>query len=96
MKRFFVAAFALLPSLAFAQTVDLNGVWGAAALPPVARAGQSVRWLLPVGNGWRLTLTSDAEIAPAETGAPARFDPRLPPFPSWTAGLRIGATGELL
>src|SRR5215831_3900055 len=48
MKKFFAAAFALLPSLAFAQTVDLNGVWGAAALPPVATPGQSVRWLLPL------------------------------------------------
>jgi hypothetical protein len=60
------------------------------------RIGASVRCLLPLEKGWRLMLTSDAEIAPAETGAPARFDPRLPPFPSWTAGLRVGATGELL
>jgi hypothetical protein len=28
--------------------VDLNGVWGAAALPPAAKAGDSVRWLLPL------------------------------------------------
>jgi hypothetical protein len=60
------------------------------------RVGASVRCLLPITQSWRLTLTSDAEIAPAEAAAPVRFDPRLPPFPSWTAGLRVGATGELL
>ena len=27
---------------------DFNGVWGAAALPPAAKPGQSVRWLLPL------------------------------------------------
>jgi hypothetical protein len=28
--------------------VDLNGIWGVAPLPPAARPGQSVRWLLPL------------------------------------------------
>ena len=28
--------------------VDFNGVWGAATLPPAAKPGQSVRWLLPL------------------------------------------------
>jgi hypothetical protein len=28
--------------------VDLNGVWGATVLPPAAKPGQSVRWLLPL------------------------------------------------
>jgi len=28
--------------------VDLNGVWGAAALPPAVEPGKSVRWLLPL------------------------------------------------
>src|ERR1043166_3303341 len=35
-------------STASAQTVDLNGIWGAAALPPAAKPGDSVRWLLPL------------------------------------------------
>ena len=60
------------------------------------RIGASARGLLPVGRSWRLTFSSDAEIAPAEAAAPVRLDPRLPPLPSWTAGLRVGATGELL
>jgi hypothetical protein len=29
-------------------TVDLNGIWGAAALPPAVEPGKSVRWLLPL------------------------------------------------
>jgi len=28
--------------------VDLNGIWGVAALPPAVKPGQSVRWLLPL------------------------------------------------
>jgi hypothetical protein len=28
--------------------VDLNGVWGAATLPPALKPGESVRWLLPL------------------------------------------------
>jgi hypothetical protein len=28
--------------------VDLNGIWGVAALPPAVKAGESVRWLLPL------------------------------------------------
>jgi hypothetical protein len=60
------------------------------------RIGGSVRCLLPMAKTWRLTLSSDVEIAPADVGAPFHVDPRLPPFPSWTAGLRVGATGELL
>jgi hypothetical protein len=60
------------------------------------RIGASVRCLLPIGKSWRLTFSSDAEIAPADVAAPTHLDPRLPPFPSWTAGLRVGAMGELL
>jgi hypothetical protein len=28
--------------------IDLNGIWGVAALPPAAKSGESVRWLLPL------------------------------------------------
>ena len=28
--------------------VDLNGIWGVAPLPPAVKAGESVRWLLPL------------------------------------------------
>jgi hypothetical protein len=28
--------------------IDLNGIWGAATLPPAVKPGESVRWLLPL------------------------------------------------
>ena len=50
MKKLLVAAgLAMLPVITAAQTaVDLNGVWGAAVLPPAVKPGTSVRWLLPL------------------------------------------------
>jgi hypothetical protein len=48
VRGFAVLGFMVLPSIAFAQTVDLNGIWGAAALPPAVKPGDSVRWLLPL------------------------------------------------
>jgi hypothetical protein len=49
-KTFLVSSFLvfLAPSIAGAQSVDLNGIWGAAPLPPAVKPGESVRWLLPV------------------------------------------------
>jgi len=44
---FFVSAFVVSSSV-IAQTVDLNGVWGVAPLPPAVKPGESVRWLLPL------------------------------------------------
>ncbi len=41
-------ALLALPASSLAQTVDLNGVWGAAPVPPAVKPGQSVRWLLPL------------------------------------------------
>src|SRR5580765_3738674 len=46
MKKLLLAALVLSPSIAMAQAVDFNGVWGAAPLPPAVKPGQSVRWLL--------------------------------------------------
>src|SRR6516165_10052692 len=52
MPKFFLViagATVLAGTMVGAQTaVDLNGVWGAATLPPAAKPGQSVRWLLPL------------------------------------------------
>lgn len=47
VSSFFVSSF-LVSSFAAAQTVDLNGIWGAATLPPAVKPGESVRWLLPL------------------------------------------------
>jgi hypothetical protein len=60
------------------------------------RIGASVRLMLPIEKSWRLTFTTDGEVAPTDVSGPVRLDPRLPPFPSWTAGLRVGAIGSLL
>ena len=48
MKKVLLAALVMVPAVATAQTPDFNGVWGAAQLPPAAKPGQSVRWLLPL------------------------------------------------
>jgi hypothetical protein len=44
-----VAAMACAGAFASAQApVDLNGIWGVAPLPPAVKAGDNVRWLLPL------------------------------------------------
>ena len=52
MPRFLLViagATVLAGTMVGAQTpVDLNGVWGAATLPPAVEPGKSVRWLLPL------------------------------------------------
>jgi hypothetical protein len=51
MKKTLLACSLLalsLPASAIAQTVDLNGIWGVAPLPPAVKPGESVRWLLPL------------------------------------------------
>ena len=59
MKRVFFAAIAAVMcagALASAQALrqaqgepqDFNGIWGVAPLPPAAKPGESVRWLLPL------------------------------------------------
>jgi hypothetical protein len=51
------ATLLLAGAIAAAQTakartadghVDLSGIWGVAPLPPAVKAGESVRWLLPI------------------------------------------------
>src|SRR5947207_8206903 len=59
MKRVFFAAIAAVTcagALGSAQALrqaqgepqDFNGIWGVAPLPPAAKPGESVRWLLPL------------------------------------------------
>jgi hypothetical protein len=43
----FVSVFLVSPFVA-AQSVDFNGIWGVAPLPPAVKPGESVRWLLPL------------------------------------------------
>jgi hypothetical protein len=60
------------------------------------RIDASMRWMLPLSKKWRLTVTADWDLAPTDASGPLRLDARLPAFPSWTAGLRFGASGALL
>jgi hypothetical protein len=68
------------------------------------RADVSARLALPIGDSWVLTLTIDGGLAPSILANPTRLQvPESitagnppPPFPAWTGGLRIGASGALL
>lgn len=67
------------------------------------RVDASARLAIPLGNGWHLTLTVDAGLAPSLLASPTRLElppgtmwPAPPPFPAWTGGVRIGASGALL
>ncbi len=59
------------------------------------RLGLSARLAMPVGRRWALTLTADSDIAPASVFNPRRVGTLLP-FPTWTSGVRVGASGALL
>lgn len=69
------------------------------------RLDASVRLAVPVGKNWAITLTMDAGVAPALLANPTRLEVPAnlassvgtpPPFPAWTGGLRVGASGALL
>jgi hypothetical protein len=69
------------------------------------RADLSARLALPIGNGWALTVTLDGGLAPTILANPTTLQPpagaapttaQPPPFPAWTGGLRVGASGALL
>jgi hypothetical protein len=58
--------------------------------------GGAARWSTPIAAGWRFTATADAEAAPFGLVHPSNLGADEPAFPIWTAGLRLGASGELL
>jgi hypothetical protein len=65
------------------------------------RLDASARLAVPLGDSWALTLTVDAGLAPSMLASPTRIQlPSgagvVPPFPAWTGGVRIGASGALL
>ncbi len=67
------------------------------------RVDASARLAVPFSEGWALTLTVDAGLAPTMLGT-TRLEPpanlpaaaAAPPFPAWTGGVRVGASGALL
>jgi hypothetical protein len=62
----------------------------------VFRLGGAARWSSPIGGSWRLTMTADADVAPFNLAHPINLGSEAPSFPVWTAGLRLGACGEVL
>ena len=64
--------------------------------PSELRVGACVRWLLFAKSRIRPNIALEGEIAPTALATPLRVGPDLPPLPTWTLGLRIGITGELL
>ena len=59
------------------------------------RVGASARFNVPLSASWRLTIAADTDVIPDNLRSVERIDP-LPAFPSWTTGLLVGVTGELL
>jgi hypothetical protein len=87
--------FALAPSLV-AMRMEGDFVGDVTERRVQFRIDGSVRWLVPFSPEWRVTLTTDADLAPLDAARPQRDDPRLPALPTWTLGMRIGVTGALL
>ncbi len=67
------------------------------------RVDASARLAVPLAEGWALTVTADAGLAPTMLGTtrlevpaklPAMATP--PPFPAWTGGVRVGVAGAFL
>jgi hypothetical protein len=66
----------------------------------------SSRLAIPLNSRWALTLTLDGGAVPSMAIKPARLSLPVgaaaadaqppPPFPAWSVGVRIGASGALL
>jgi hypothetical protein len=59
------------------------------------RIGLSARWSAPISEFWRFTVTADGDVTPAGLDHVQRLGPNAPALPTWTAGLRVGASGAL-
>ncbi|AKU94867.1 hypothetical protein AKJ09_01531 [Labilithrix luteola] len=60
------------------------------------RLDAAFRLSLPITRHWSAVAVLDGELDPFHVAAPIRFDPESPPLPTWTIGLRLGASGDLL
>lgn len=60
------------------------------------RLDASLRWLFARAGTWRFGVTADADVAPSAVATPPRVEPLLPAIPSWSFGLRLGATSDVL
>jgi hypothetical protein len=55
----------------------------------------SARAVLGRSGRWRPTVALDLDAAPGRLAKPGIVDAALPPLPSWSAGIRIGAAGDV-
>ena len=65
------------------------------------RLDASARLVVPLGRKWVCTVTLDGGLAPSMLVSPAQLrlpgaETQPPPFPAWSGGLRVGASGALL
>jgi hypothetical protein len=69
------------------------------------RLDVSARLSVPVDPRWALTITLDGGLAPAMLTRPAALElpvggaagtEKIPPFPAWSGGVRLGVSGALL
>ncbi len=66
--------------------------------------GALARLDLPLSREWALTVSVDTRVLPGDAFSPTTLDvpageangPAVPPFPVWSAALRVGAMAELL
>jgi hypothetical protein len=54
----------------------------------------SVRYIVPVGDRWRPAIGLELDAAPNRLADVSR-ESGLPPFPSWSASLRVGIAGDV-
>ncbi|MEO8797529.1 MAG: hypothetical protein ABI551_06570 [Polyangiaceae bacterium] len=87
---------ALVPSLVSASLGDDDETGAGTPSRLELRVGASAQWWLVTGEGWRITLTVDTDVAPRGLERPLRSGADDPPLPAWTAGLRLGASGSIL
>ncbi|MEO7111767.1 MAG: hypothetical protein ABI183_15100, partial [Polyangiaceae bacterium] len=100
-RRFSVGSSVLdvviLPALARASLDYNDDDDGPSAGPRTeARVGTSFCWWTAFGDGSRINLTADTDVAPYGFFRGVRTAVSEPPMPVWTIGLRLGASGRIL
>jgi hypothetical protein len=84
----------LAPSLV-TMRMSKDGPTRARANDVELRVSASARLNVPLSANWRLTLSADTDVIPDFLRSEEQIAP-LPAFPSWTSGLCVGVSGEIL